>query len=151
MPKPTSKTALIETSQHNYKVLMSLVNSYSVNEANKEFPEGPMFRNIRDVLAHLHHWHLMLLEWYRVGTKGEKPDMPAKGYTWKTLPELNRKIWESYLEVDLYTVKESLSSSYSKVQDLINAHSETELFQKKRYQWTGSTSLGAYLFNFQHL
>ncbi len=54
----------------------------------RNFPEGTLNRNIRDVLAHLHEWHLMV----QGGYDREKPDIPAKGYTWKTTPDLNREI-----------------------------------------------------------
>ncbi len=145
MPKPQSKNELIELSQKNYKTLMELVNSYSVEDVEKEFPKGTMNRTIRDVLSHLHHWHLMMLDWYDVGMKGEKPNMPAEGYTWKTLPELNKKIWQDYQNTDLETVKDLLDESYKNVQALITNHTDKELFEKKRYKWTGSTSLGAYL------
>ncbi|MBK7638470.1 MAG: ClbS/DfsB family four-helix bundle protein [Saprospiraceae bacterium] len=37
-----------------------------------------MNRNIKDVLAHLHQWHVMMIGWYDCGMKGEKPDIPAK-------------------------------------------------------------------------
>ena len=145
MPRPTSKKELLALSQANYKELMALVNSYSTQEAQKEFPPGTMNRNIRDVLAHLHQWHLMMLDWYKVGMSGEKPSMPAEGYTWKTLPALNKKIWEDYRTTDLARVKKLLNASYKKVRALIAKHSDKELFEKKRYKWTGSTSLGAYL------
>lgn len=92
MPRPKTKDELLELSQKNFAKLNELVDSYSSEEQVAEFPEGTMNRNIRDVLAHLHHWHLMMLEWYEIGMKGDKPDMPAKGYTWKTVPELNREI-----------------------------------------------------------
>lgn len=35
--------------------------------------------------------------------------------------------------------------SHAEVMALIEAHSDEELFTRKRYAWTGSTSLGAYL------
>ena len=60
--------------------------SYTAAQQHQEFPEGTMNRNIRDVLAHLHHWHLLMLEWYRLGMTGEKPAMPATGYSWKMTP-----------------------------------------------------------------
>lgn len=67
--------------------------------------------------------------------------MPTKGYTWKTVPELNRAIWEKYKNVNYPNVKKLLDSSYSEIQSLIEKHTEKELFEKKRYNWTGSTSL----------
>jgi hypothetical protein len=87
----------------------------------------------------------MMLGWYEVGMSGEKPDMPAKGYTWAALPKLNRIIWEDYQNTKLEDAKTSLYESDKKVQALIQKHSDSELFEKKRYKWTGSTSLGAYL------
>lgn len=145
MPKPKSKKELLTVSQDNYDKLLSLVNAYSKEALKKEFPKGTLNRNIKDVLAHLHHWHIMLLAWYKVGMKGEKPDMPAKGYTWQTLPDLNKKIKQDYNDISLEEAKTLLGESYSAVQKIIKRHSEEELFEKKRYKWTGSTSLGAYL------
>jgi len=123
---------------------LDLIAAMDRAEQDKEFPAGTMNRNIRDVLMHLHHWHLMMLAWYKTGMSGVKPEMPAKGYSWKTTPELNRWIWEKYQETSLETALESLKSSYSDIRTLIEKHSNEELFEKKRYQWTGTTSLGAY-------
>jgi len=71
--------------------------------------------------------------------------MPAEGYTWKTLPDLNKKIWKDTQHLDLISAKKLLDKSFKKVQAVITNHSDNELFEKKRYKWTGSTSLGAYL------
>jgi len=144
MPKPKSKKELLAASQKNYATLIMLVNGYTKEDLAKEFPPGTMNRNIRDVLAHIHHWHLMLLDWYTVGMKGEKPEMPAKGYTWRTLPALNQEIWQKYQASNLASIKEHLNESYKDVQELITKHTDQELFEKKRYHWTGSTSLGVY-------
>jgi len=145
MGRPTNKTGLLDLSKKNFELLMEFIESLSSEEQNAEFPKGTMNRNIRDVLMHLHHWHLMMLDWYTVGMKGEKPEMPAKGYTWKTTPELNWWIWEKYKDTPLEDSKKELKSSYLKIRNLIEKHSNEELFEKKRYKWTGTTSLGAYL------
>jgi len=145
MPRPKTKDGLLELSQKNFAILNDLVDSYSSDEQNAEFPAGTMNRNIRDVLAHLHHWHLMMLEWYEIGMRGEKPEMPAKGYTWKTVPDLNRNIWEKYRNVDLKKVRKNLNQSHQQLEKVIEQHSNEELFEKKRYKWTGTTSLGSYL------
>ncbi|MFT5762677.1 MAG: hypothetical protein ACI8X3_000092 [Saprospiraceae bacterium] len=145
MQEPKTKTELIELSQNNYKKLIDLVNSYSKEEIEREFPEGTLNRNVRDVLAHLHHWHLMLLDWYKIGMNGEKPDMPSKGYTWKTLPGLNKKIWKEYQNVELEPVKEFLDISFANVQKIISNHTNEEIYEKNKYKWTGTTSLGGYL------
>jgi hypothetical protein len=145
MPKPTNKAELLTLSQKNYMRLSDFVDACDAVDQHREFPPGTLNRNVRDVLGHLHHWHLMLLDWYTVGMRGEQPDMPAKGYTWKTTPALNRKIWELYRNVRLEEVRTLLDGSFQELQALIRAHTNEELFEKKRYKWTGTTSLGAYL------
>ena len=145
MPRPKSKSDLLELSKNNFLKLLQLIDDLPENKKKKTFPKGYLNRNIKDVLAHLHHWHLMFLEWYKVGMAGQKPDMPAKGFTWNTLPDLNKKIWENYKNIDLQEALRLFDDSFTEVQKIILKHSNEELFEKKRYKWTGTTSLGAYL------
>lgn len=145
MPRPKTKTELETLSQQNYQRLIDLINTFTETEQETEFPKGYLNRNIRDVLAHLHHWHLLLADWYKVGMKGQKPTMPAQGYTWKTTAGLNKKIQKQYSETDLPKVKILVDISHNILHKMMARHSNEELFQKKYYPWTGSTSLGAYL------
>ena len=145
MSRPKSKNELLELSDQHYSRLLNFIHSFSDDEQLAEFPAEYLNRNIRDVLAHLHHWHLLLFGWYEVGMKGAKPIMPAVGHTWKTLPSLNKKIQKKYSVIDLDEAKKLLDHSHHKITKLISSHSNKELFEKKRYKWTGSTSLGAYL------
>ncbi|MEM9364186.1 MAG: ClbS/DfsB family four-helix bundle protein [Bacteroidota bacterium] len=144
MPRPKTKDELLILSQKNYDKLNDYIDNYTLEEQLAEFNLGTMNRNIRDVLAHLHHWHLMMLDWHKVGMTGAKPDIPAKGYTWKTTPDLNKWIWEKYRKTDLKEVREMLGNSFKMVRKVIESCSNEELFEKKRYKWTGTTSLGSY-------
>lgn len=145
MPRPKTKKELINLSRTNYEELLIFVNEFPVEKRYAEFPSQFLNRNIRDVLAHLHHWHLLLLSWYAQGMKGEKPEMPAPGYTWRTVPELNIEIREKYEDVPIAKVFELFASSYEEVQQLIANHTNTELFEKRKFKWTGTTSLGSYI------
>ncbi len=145
MPRPKSKPELIQLSNKNFENLMDWINALPENVQEKEFPKGTLNRNIRDVIGHLHHWHLMFLDWYSEGMAGNKPEMPAKGYSWKSTPELNRWIQREYREIPLNKMKKMLVDSYYHIQSIIQQHSNNELFEKKKYKWTGSTSLGSYL------
>ena len=71
MARPKNKTELLDFSQKNYESLMNFIDELSPADQEAQFPKGTMNRNIRDVLMHLHHWHLMMLEWYEVGMQGE--------------------------------------------------------------------------------
>lgn len=144
MPRPTNKAMLLEQSEQNFDKLFKMVDSLPPEQQEGEFQFEDRDRNIRDVLTHLHEWHLMMLDWYKVGMSGEKPDIPKKGYTWKTLPEMNVEIWKEYQNTSLEDAKEELIKSHKKVMNLIENHSDEELFTKKFYKWTNTTSLGAY-------
>jgi len=145
MAVPKTKNELFQQSHYTYQKLFGLIDSFSEEQKLAEFPPETMNRNIRDVLAHLYHWHLMFLDWYSVGMKGEKPEMPTKGYSWKDTRELNKVICEKYNNHQLEEAKRSLDKTHSKLQDIIKKHSEKELFTKKRYPWTGSSSLATYI------
>ncbi|MGB0851135.1 MAG: ClbS/DfsB family four-helix bundle protein [Bacteroidia bacterium] len=145
MPRPRNKEHLLKASKENFEKLFKYINSLSLKEQEKEFPKGSLNRNIRDLLAHLHHWHLMMLHWYEIGMSGKKPAMPAEGYKWKQIPELNVWINEKYCSISLEKSKELVHKSHVQVCQLILNHTEEELFIKKRYKWTGTTSLAAYL------
>ncbi len=145
MPRPKTKNELITLNNKNYDKLLAFIGSFSEKQLNQEFPEGYLNRNIRDVLAHLHHWHILMLNWYKVGMAGNKPDMPAKGYTWKTTPDLNKEIWRKYKDIDINEIKKVLQNSFDELQKIIGKHTQEELFEKRRFKWTGTTSLGSYL------
>ena len=144
MPKPKTKTELLEASQKNFAKLLEYISQLQ-EPSMIVFPEGSLNRNIRDVLGHLHYWHLMMIDWHTKGMQGIRPEMPAKGYTWKMTPALNRKIWEDCQSTPYEKMHVLLQESYEKTQVIILSHTDKELFEKKRYPWTGSTSLGAYL------
>lgn len=144
MPRPQNKADLLDLGEKNYQKLHNYIDGLSPERQASIFPEGYLNRNIPDVLMHLHEWHLMLLGWYKVGLEGKKPSMPAEGYTWKSMPDLNRKIQERYAGTSLGEAKTALSDSYQQIRSTIEKHSNEELFEKKRYKWTGSTSMGAY-------
>jgi len=145
MAVPKTKSELFQQSHENYHKLIVLIDSFTEEQKLAEFPPGTMNRNIRDVLAHLYHWHTLFLDWYAVGMKGEKPEMPTKGYSWRDTKKLNKDIWKKYGDYQIIEIQRSLNKTHSKLQAIIENHSEQELFEKMRYQWTGSSSLATYI------
>lgn len=144
MSRPTSKESLLELSTENYQKLLILINSFSEQEKIATFPFEDRDRNIRDVVGHLHEWHLMMQTWYELGMQGQKPITPKEGYTWKTLPALNQVIWEKYQTIPLADTIKKLAASHNTIQEMIHRHTDEQLFTKKFYLWTGTTSLGSY-------
>jgi hypothetical protein len=66
MSRPTNKKDLLDQSQKSYNDLLAFIKSMSDEDRNREFPAGTMNRNIRDVLAHLHQWHVMMIGMVRL-------------------------------------------------------------------------------------
>lgn len=145
MPRPQSKSELQTLSQKNYEQLLLFVANLPDEKREKEFPEGTMNRNIRDIIGHLHHWHLLFFNWYEIGMEGKKPAIPKEGYTFADTPRLNREIWQECQHFSLKEITTLFEQSHQKIMQIIEKHSNEELFTKKKYAWTGSTSLGAYL------
>jgi hypothetical protein len=100
--------------------------------------------SIKDILAHLDAWHSLFIEWERVGRAGQKPPLPADGYSWKETPALSAAIWERTRGEAYGAVTTRLADSHGRVRSIAAAYDETELFEKGHYAWTGSTSVGSY-------
>jgi len=147
MPRPTNKEQLLELSAANFNKLLEFIDSLPENIKTKAFTKNELNdrdKTVADVICHLHEWHLMMQTWYKVGMSGKKPAIPAEGFTFQTLPALNLRIWEQYKGTELKKAIAMFKKSHKDVMALVAKHSDSELFTKKKYQWTGTTSLGAY-------
>lgn len=105
---------------------------------------GVQDQNARDLVMHLHEWQKMLIKFHDKNMAGERVAFLPNGFNWKTTPELNQLFWENYQNVPLDKAKELLAQSHAAVMKRLKSHTDAELFTKKYYDWTGTTSLGAY-------
>jgi len=101
--------------------------------------------SVKDILSHLHAWHELFFSWYREGMAGCKPAIPSQGFSWKDTPSLNEKIYQDNKDLDYSEVVARLKESHRQAMGIVENHTDTELWTKRLYAWTGSTSLGAYL------
>ena len=142
MSRPTTRTELLERTTTEFARLMDAVDEIEPIRRLEpsDYPRG----SVKDMLAHLDAWHRMFLEWERVGRTGAVAEMPAPGYTWRDAPALNMAIHERHRDDAWEEVVDSLVDSHGQVRTVIESYSEDELFEKRRYRWTGSTSVGSY-------
>lgn len=145
MSRATTREELLASSEAGYDSLEALLARLPADKLEATFPFEDRDRCVRDVVGHLHAWQVMALDWYLAGLAGERPAIPAPGHTWRTLPALNAEIWARYQDVDLDTARADLETTHGRLLDVIASHTDDELFTKKLYPWTGTTSLGAYL------
>ena len=144
MPRPTNKEELVGFAEFNFNELLDFIKGLPENIKNGIFKSNELNdrdKTIADVLCHLHEWHLMRKNWYEEGMNGKKPEL---SYSFKTLPIINHKIWEKYKGTELKKAITMIQKSHKDIMALIEKHTDDELFSKKKYEFTGSTTLGAY-------
>ncbi|MDP2858921.1 MAG: ClbS/DfsB family four-helix bundle protein [Bacillota bacterium] len=102
--------------------------------------------SVKDVLAHLVEWQRMNLEWYAAGLRGEKPAMPAPGFTLRELPRLNEMIYRKHHRRSVQAVLEDYRSHHERIVELIETLPDADLVNLGRFSWTGpSWTLSDYL------
>ena len=99
----------------------------------------------KDMLAHIHEWHLMMLGWHKQGLKTGKAYMPAKGYKWSETPELNESIYEKNKDIPLTDAKKKLRASHNRVMKLVESLTEKELLNAGAFEWCGKNPITTYL------
>ncbi len=144
MVRPTTKEELNELSKVNFEKLLTIIRSMTIDEQNKTFNFEDRDKNIRDVLVHLYEWHQLLLNWVDSNQSGKEKHFLPEPYNWKTYPQMNIEFWEKHQKTTLKRSVEYVEKSHSDVMKLIDTFSDIELFVKKYFPWTGTTSLGSY-------
>ncbi|MCL2703054.1 MAG: ClbS/DfsB family four-helix bundle protein [Defluviitaleaceae bacterium] len=155
MPRPTTKSDLIEAANEGFKKLRKLIDSMTDEEQNAPIDFGDTLnkkeahwardKNLRDILTHLYEWHKLLLNWVKANQSGDvKPFIPEP-YNWKTYGVMNIDvIWKKHQNTSYSKSKEMLNESHAEVIKLIEAFTNDELFAKKAFAWVGGSALGSY-------
>ncbi|WP_291379487.1 ClbS/DfsB family four-helix bundle protein [Demequina sp.] len=144
MARPQSQGELLDASEASFAKLMALIDSMSEEQRVAEFAFEDRDRNVRDVLVHLHEWHLLLLNWAESNLAGDAASFLPEGYTWTNYAGMNVGFRDRHAQTTLDQALEMVAESRARVRALITARTGEELFTKKFYPWTGTTSLGAY-------
>lgn len=148
----TDKESLKSSIQQSFDSLMELLksNPLSVWETNfipKEtktkcttFEQG---ENMRDVLMHIYEWQRLQVAFVENIRRGEPKDFIPDPYrkNYKEMDEVNRQKNQS---VSFEKSVEMLSKSHKEIMALLASFSEEELFGKKVFKVTYTTTMAAY-------
>lgn len=143
MPNPTTKDALLAEIRAERGFLEEFLATLTPQQM--VVPGAIAGWSVKDVLAHLAEWEQLLLVWYQAGLRSEVPPLPAPGYSWAQMDDLNRKIYEKYFDRSLEDVQTFFHASYLQVLEAVHAMTEDELFTPGRYTWTKQNALAAYV------
>ena len=154
MPRPTNKADLMSVGQQTFDKLWQFIEGMSDDHLNTDFnftdepgkKEAHWLRdkNLRDILIHLHEWHKLLLNWIKSNSTGQPADFLPAPYTWKTYGQMNVEFWTKHQQTELSQAEDMLKASHREVIAVVESFTNDELFTKKYYDWTGSTSIGVY-------
>lgn len=154
MSRPTTKEDLIRDANQYFDKLWNMIEQMSEDCKNAPFADEmanagkeshwERDKNVRDVLAHLYEWHHLFLNWVTFNLKGDRQPFLPSPYNWNTYPDLNIIFWEKHQSTSLSVIITKLEESHHAVMKLIDSFSNTQLFAKKAFDWTGTTTLGSY-------
>jgi len=156
MSRPATKTNLIESAKEQFNKLLKLVDSMTDEEQKVSFNFGDDFlqkqkeahwtrdKNLRDVFVHLYEWHQLLLNWVKSNQNGDSKPFIPEPYNFKTYGQMNIQLWGKHQSTLYKQSKTMLRESHAEAMALIEQFTNDELFAKKHFSWTGTTTLGSY-------
>lgn len=154
MPRAKTKAELIHSANENFQKMWKMIDMLSEQQQRQNFTYDPSSqddafhwkrdKNLRDVLMHLYEWHQLLLNWVHHNMQGETRSFLPEGITWKNYQIMNEGFFEKNQAVEYETAKQLLQQSHEQVLALMEQFSDDELFEKKYFNWTGTTNLGSY-------
>jgi len=154
MPRPTTKIELITAANEQWDKMWGLIDSLpgGAESIAFDFGDDPKLKeahwkrdkNLRDVLVHLYEWHQLMLDWTAANMGGEAKHFLPEPYTWKTYGDMNAEFWKKHQATAYDEAKTMLCDSHDKIMALFESLTDKELFEKKHFSWTGTTTLGSY-------
>ena len=139
-----TREVLLERNDTEFAGLLELIESLPPERLSGPFTGSGRDRNLRDVVAHLHAWHILLERWYSEGTTGGSPSIPAEGYSWRRLAELNEDLRQQWQDTTLAELLPLLRASHESLQAMVALHTDAELDDAAAYAWTRGTALGEF-------
>jgi len=154
MPRPKNKQELITAATENYSKLLELINARTEAEINTQYDfsadekkkEAHWRRdnNLRDVVMHLHEWHLLLLLWIKNRESGENKPFLMEGYNWKSYGDMNMVFFKRCQLLSEEDALAKLADSHKKIMEALDTFSQEELFTNSYYSWVGGSCIGSY-------
>ena len=135
---------LLARNDAEFDSLLALIDGLPADRLDEEFSGSARDRNVRDVVAHVHAWHILLERWYSDGMTGGSPSIPAEGYSWRQLAELNEALRQQWQETSLAELMPLLRASHQSLQAMVALHDDRELDDPTAFPWTRGSSLGEY-------
>jgi len=143
---------LLQAATEGYKELSDLIRSagkdvleadFATSRTNAMCTTFEQGNNLRDLLMHIYEWQQLQTMFVDNIRKGEPKDFIPDPYR-KNYKEMDRVNWERHQSVTLDEAIALLASTHEEMIRLIGTFSNEELFNKKVFKVTYTTTMGAY-------
>jgi hypothetical protein len=143
MGKPRSKGELLTDAQRERDLLLAMLATLTPEQLAQSGSNG---WSTKDIVAHLAEWERLLFGWYDAGWRGEEPAVPAEGYTWATMAQLNDRIFVQHRDESWGRIFGDWQDTSRRLISLTGSISEADLFTLGRYAWTGRGTLADFVY-----
>lgn len=92
---------------------------------------------VKDILAHLIGWQRMILSFHEAEGRGEVPEVPGHGLTWRDTPKLNSLIYDQHRDSTPDRILSEFESSHRDMLRLMNQVSDEDFVAIGRFRWAG--------------
>jgi hypothetical protein len=139
-----TRSGILARNDAEFTAFLDLLDSLPVARLDETFGGTGRDRSVRDVVAHLHAWHILLERWHAEGSAGGTPAIPADGYDWSRLAELNEQLRLQWQDTPLTQLLPLLRASHEALQAMVALHTDAELDDPNAYAWTRGSALGEF-------
>jgi len=95
--------------------------------------------SVKDILAHIFGWQQHILKWHAQELRGETPEVPGPGMTWRDIKRFNEMIYQEHRRRSLRAVLRDFAAYHQRMLELIAATSDADLLTVGRFKWMGPT------------
>lgn len=152
MAYPQEKTGLMAAAQADYDALMELISAtprevlkepFAVSDKPAKCTTFQQGADLKDLLVHALEWQRLQMAFVDNIRKGEPKDFIPEPYR-KDYKEMDRVNWEKHKATSLEEALKMLRESHDRIMALMATFTEEELFGKKVFRVTYTTTMAAY-------
>lgn len=152
MAQPQDKNGLIEAAQEQYQALIQIIEEtgtellktpFEVEDKPSKCATFQQGENVKDLLVHIYEWQRLQSAFVDNIRKGTPKDFIPEPYR-KNYKEMDAANWEKHRNTPLETMISLLKDSHQEMIQLMESFTEEQLFGKKVFKVTYTTTMAAY-------